>query len=556
MAFDEFDEFLSNHKSLYPEVTESRSTERLFPIKMPPAPQGALAIPNAFLVIPKDFHLSDKARIQVSEKLVLLIPHVESNGYLCLKGDPGPLSGLTPQDRIDELLCQFYCDWLNGWYSGKLDGDFEAEALNYWNIHVKHNTSPKDPIWRVYTVDKRKSSPQVYNAILLAPYRILVVGKNLELATQFKNVFNGAQEQQVLVAEVPIDFPLTPITWPKSEKRIDFLLKSRLSPCDYKLFSLSNHRKKKHKVVILRAPQYSFGFLLPGGPVSVVKMGHSVKSYPSNQMKPLKVDRVDPSWICGRDQHSEVAQRQKNQVVVLGVGSLGSSVVDQLARAGVGKITLLDPDVMSPENLGRHVLGVDSLGKNKAVELKKRISKIMPNCNINVVDNMSAEQWLKQTSLTGVDLLLDLTGEPDVRLHIELKRKIYPCPVLIAWMEPYVAAAHACILPVGIPWIKNNHDRMEELQAVDWPDDVIQQVPGCSSQFQSYTSAAAVHAVALASESAINFLDGKLVDPIIRSWVRGQRFLDTNYVGLHLKKWAEAAEAHDGLIIERDWNAC
>jgi molybdopterin/thiamine biosynthesis adenylyltransferase len=64
------------------------------------------------------------------------------------------------------------------------------------------------------------------------------------------------------------------------------------------------------------------------------------------------------------------------KVAVIGAGSLGSSVVMHLVRAGIMDITIVDPDRFESANLGRHILGVDDLGKYKTEALKERIQKI------------------------------------------------------------------------------------------------------------------------------------------------------------------------------------
>lgn len=54
-------------------------------------------------------------------------------------------------------------------------------------------------------------------------------------------------------------------------------------------------------------------------------------------------------------------------VVVVGLGAVGSYVADGLARAGVGKLTLIDGDTMRPGNLIRHLLGESRwVGQGKA----------------------------------------------------------------------------------------------------------------------------------------------------------------------------------------------
>jgi len=46
-------------------------------------------------------------------------------------------------------------------------------------------------------------------------------------------------------------------------------------------------------------------------------------------------------------------------------GSGGSAVTNMLAKAGVKRFTLFDPDELSPDNLKRHVLGPEYVGKPK-----------------------------------------------------------------------------------------------------------------------------------------------------------------------------------------------
>ena len=164
---------------------------------------------------------------------------------------------------------------------------------------------------------------------------------------------------------------------------------------------------------------------------------------------------------------------------------------------------------------------------------------------------MKAGRWLEVNTLAGIDFVLDLTGEPDVRWQVEQARQQHPCPLLIGWMEPYVAAAHACTLPIDIPWLQGTEDMMGKLEAVDWPSDVIKQEPGCSSRFQSYTAAAAGYAVALVAENALKLIDGRAIEPRIISWVRGQRYLDAHWADLALRDWAAPAAPHDGLVMER-----
>ncbi|MCV3385600.1 thiamine biosynthesis protein ThiF [Campylobacter lari] len=69
---------------------------------------------------------------------------------------------------------------------------------------------------------------------------------------------------------------------------------------------------------------------------------------------------------------------KKASVAVCGLGGLGSHIAINLARSGVGRLHLIDFDVVEPSNLNRQAYIVEDLGKFKAEALKDQIAKINP----------------------------------------------------------------------------------------------------------------------------------------------------------------------------------
>lgn len=524
-------------------------------LRLPPFKPGR-EFDWAELCLPKGFPHHERAKIILSPDAVLRLPHLDKAGILCTEGDPGPVQGHSAEDRILLLLQAYLEQFLEPWLTGTLDDHFAGEALDYWLIKVARARSGSDPVQAVWTVDECPRRSTVRHGLLLVPDRIVVAAdEKLPITNRLIQAMGKGANQRirVLVADIPISHTLTPSTWPRTASDLDRLLDGRLRPAQRVQFRhpLSRRGRSVHRVVLLRNPDGAFAYLLPGGPATVLDDGKRKKTYPSlTAPLPLNVARLDPSWTVGRDQHSEVAKRQDKRVLVLGAGALGSPVVDHLAKAGVGFITLVDPEVLVPANIGRHLLGAESIGHKKAISVAQRVNFGNP-ATVVTPQTMSAERWMKENSLSSVDFVLDLTGEPDVRWHVDQARQQRPCPLLIGWMEPFVAAAHVCLLPTGTPWMQGSTDSMGGLEAVTWPDDVIRQEPGCSSRFQSYTVAAAAHAVALVAENALKLIDGTVHAPRVVSWVRGQRFLDGHWPGLGLRKWAQSAEPHDGLVMER-----
>jgi molybdopterin/thiamine biosynthesis adenylyltransferase len=456
------------------------------------------------------------------------------------------------------LLAAYHDQFLVPWSAGKLDGDFAREPLSYWRIHVARAANrASDPVKAVWTADRCPLASRLVECPLLLPGGIVVVGDggNNAVPGRIRESLGvrARQQMRVLVADVPITHALTPGTWPRSVEDLDHILEGRLSPGDWgRLRAPCNRRGRPlHRLVLLRNDSYGFAFLLPDGPPMPTWNKKRKRAYrPLRKPQPLNVVRVDAAWTAGRDQFAEVPVRQGRHVVVFGAGALGSSIVDQLAKAGVGKIDVVDPQDLETANLGRHLLGTDHVDSAKSFAVADRVNLAYPTCEVKPF-SASAQSWLREHGLSGIDAVLDLTGEPIVRSCVDQARLRNPCPLLLGWMEPFVAAAHACMLPADVAWFQGAHDPMDDLNAVDWPDAVVIQEPGCSSRFHSYTAAAATHAVALVAEQAIKLIDGPESAPRVLSWVRGQHYLDDHWSNLRLRAWAEQAAAYDGLVLER-----
>ena len=69
-----------------------------------------------------------------------------------------------------------------------------------------------------------------------------------------------------------------------------------------------------------------------------------------------------------------------SSVIIFGIGGVGSYVVEGLARAGVGNLTLVDNDVVDITNINRQIPALHStIGKSKAAVMTSiRIAMWMP----------------------------------------------------------------------------------------------------------------------------------------------------------------------------------
>ncbi|AIT08610.1 thiamine biosynthesis protein ThiF [Candidatus Francisella endociliophora] len=73
-------------------------------------------------------------------------------------------------------------------------------------------------------------------------------------------------------------------------------------------------------------------------------------------------------------------------IFVAGCGGVGSFVIEALARAGIGSLTIVDMDVVDPSNINRQLIALHSTIDTPKVEvMEKRIADINPECKVNAL---------------------------------------------------------------------------------------------------------------------------------------------------------------------------
>lgn len=106
--------------------------------------------------------------------------------------------------------------------------------------------------------------------------------------------------------------------------------------------------------------------------------------------------------------------------LIVGVGALGSQIAELLCRAGVGRLTLVDPDVVDITNLQRQCLyGEADVGRPKVLAAQARLLQI--NAGTEVVAHCTEfdARFLRETGLPDdVGVLLDGLDQLDTRLML------------------------------------------------------------------------------------------------------------------------------------------
>lgn len=91
-----------------------------------------------------------------------------------------------------------------------------------------------------------------------------------------------------------------------------------------------------------------------------------------------------------------LARLRAAHVCVVGVGGVGSWVVEALARTAVGRLTLIDLDHVAESNLNRQIQALEgTLGMAKVEALARRVAQINPFCVVTCVEEFVAPDNLE-----------------------------------------------------------------------------------------------------------------------------------------------------------------
>ncbi len=119
---------------------------------------------------------------------------------------------------------------------------------------------------------------------------------------------------------------------------------------------------------------------------------------------------------------------RNSTVAVLGIGGVGSIAAEALARSGVGRIILIDKDVVDITNINRQIHALlSTVGKPKAELMKNRIADINPECDAIALKMFYTEETYEELFQYPLDYVLDASDTVSYKIHLIkecLKRKI------------------------------------------------------------------------------------------------------------------------------------
>ena len=505
-------------------------------------------------------------------------PHVESDGVLCLLPN---MAECDPDDpcAVAENLLNRSVRLVEELIEGKIvERDFREEFMTYW-AYKSHEDGTG--LFSLLTPGPPSRVVQVWRGEGLE-----IVGENEGTLIQwvrrrFGAEINAATEEGAFLwlcdPPLPVDYPdkasdLRALAAAAGQDAAAVLNQAAAGKPNCLLTIIGAPGRGGPGLIAVKVRNPRFLRSRPGSAADPLsrgfRPGHAPRSLvlnryfgPGSVTRGL-VQRADANWVHGRERDPRTAQLLDSTVMVIGCGSVGAPVACTLAQAGTGRIILVDYDVLSWPNIGRHPLGASAIGRKKAEALAERLQADFPHLQIEA--RACFLQELLQYDLNvlkSANLIIAATGSWGAesalnRWHLERGR---PGPVLYCWTEAHACAGHAVAIvrEGGCFQCQIGRTGSPSFKVVEWPDggDASQEEPACGAHFHPYGPVELNYVTTMISDMALDCLLRPPSRSVSRVFAASRRRVD-ELGGRWSDEWlAEQGEGDPGMrTVERPWS--
>lgn len=520
--------------------------------------------------VDSSFPFSRPTFVLVDRPDFLTWPHVEKSGKLCLLDDVR----ITHPELVEDVLRSEITDafrLIQESEAGTNQEDFQHEFHSYWN---RQEGLSDRSVFSLLSPAGESRLVQFWNG-----KHWCVAGETEEQIAIWLKHRHGEKAEHVhsdLACLIWLPTPLLPREYPRTGADLYNLAArangaaqllrrlavhndppfpllfgsdSKNGPCF--AAALSYHPKRTDTSGASR-PKTRPGFR-PGNVPPTLQTQHLFSA--DARIEAMEVERVDAAWVHGRGHDPRQKILAEKHVVLAGCGSVGAPLAQQLAMAGVGRLTLVDPDILDWANIGRHPLGSKYINRPKAGALSEFLQENLPHLQIDGFVGTLAEYFETRPG-NAMNLVISATANWNAErvLNLDHIHGQIACPVLFTWTERHACAGHAVFMPTTRPCLQCGFTLGGDMQhpVTDWPEEMPSHLsePACGAIFQPYGPIELMGTVAVAASLTLDALLGKVVTATHRIWV-GPRSLLVDAGGSWNPKWlSEHLDRNEGAFQE------
>lgn len=470
--------------------------------------------------------------------------HVESDGKICLYDKS---SILINKDMPEQLLLDCFDQALKilnilpgtDEYNQEIFREFDA----YWMKTAKHR-------WVYSCFNTSEVTYNEYNMLFAS--KICVVAKTENDASVMAyNSLNAERKEtdfykKCLVIRLRNKSALINIKENYKWKELRNYILNNISSSYKKRFEMFLHKKTK-KIVqyIFLVYGTSMGDIVFGFRVNISNKKYlQISNAVSAKIEPTYIRRIDYNYLLARVDRK--ATLKDKRVLLLGAGSIGGFLANNLCQMGVTQLDILDMDTFHEENVCRHFLGFDSAVNSimtyKSDLLKAQLEKMYPYVDIDSLNytNRSVEEFLENPErFENYDIIISALGEPT--LNLEINRIIYQkqivTPLVCCFNEPYGIGGHVIISNLD----KNSclqclYTKINASEITSFRGSLVEEgqafkknVSGCSGAFVPYSSLDSQQTAILATRLIVKVLLEEIKENTMETWIGSSDELMLNH---------------------------
>ncbi|NVK73763.1 MAG: ThiF family adenylyltransferase [Oceanospirillaceae bacterium] len=263
---------------------------------------------------------------------------------------------------------------------------------------------------------------------------------------------------------------------------------------------------------------------------------NSKKSFPDNfeklanwSVEPISLTMLNKEELLFRGGADNTLSRKK--VLLVGCGSVGSEAADKLGAAGVGFLSIVDPDYYSPSNIYRHFLDSRWLFEHKSLAVSYQLMSKYPWLEARGY-GQSLLNLRDQEILREFDLVIAAIGSPTQERIFQdyVVQNNINTSVIYTWLEGYGIGGHAvldvpgskgCLKCAYVDPESGRRGLASNLNFLVSDQDVVKNFAGCGEMFIPYGHLSSSQTALVATDLALKYLRGKQTESAKVSWKGG-----------------------------------
>ncbi|MDP1801490.1 MAG: E2/UBC family protein [Bacteroidota bacterium] len=451
-----------------------------------------------------------------------LIPHVEKDGKVCYTHEDYTFIDFEQPGQIISETYLLTKKTIEEGLKKKNLQDFADEFEAYW--------ARLDNCEEIYSDINISADPIIIKIGKKENFRFAVSDETQRM----KNVSRYVNLDEIGITyqnAIFIPFTINDVFLPPryhDSLGIDYfqsILKLLTAPAEKKLSRLFSTTTKNEEYVIFSFPQKNNVHCLFGVKFSNFKStGHPLISNDfAGKITPISFDRLDKEFLYKRGGNGEAVPEKK--VLLIGGGSIGGFIGEELIRNGFFDLTVVDADFLKSVNCYRHLTGFAYVGKNKAKAIKEKTESFFPHSNVNAID-IPIEEALRKKVIRIEDyhFIIVATGNVTVNCFLNKLLSKFNKPILYTWNDPYGIGGHCLVTNLekkgcyNCLYTNDEFYNMASFAHHKQDKTFLKTLSGCGSVYTPYGSIDSMQTAILTVKTVIEIETNRIKQNAIYSW--------------------------------------